>query len=166
VTPARRAAILVAAAAQWSLAAAASAPPACVLLLARVPLDAREPAFRVAFTHSVLGTPVEDRYVFRPGAAGWQAVLVEERWQGEGYGLPIAAAPGEALERDGAGWRLRLARVVDPLVVLTLPSQRMRVLVDGQPPLLLGSLGPPPPASVAMHAEGCADLPTPEKRPA
>ncbi|MBK9361199.1 MAG: DUF1850 domain-containing protein [Rubrivivax sp.] len=85
--------------------------------LARLPLDPAAPALRVAFTHSVLGTPVEDRYIFRHGAAGWRAVLVEERWQGEGYGLPIAASPGETLVRDGAGWRLTRDREVQPLVV-------------------------------------------------
>ncbi len=140
------------------------ATPACTLVLtehrsarvlARLPLDPATPALRVAFTHSVLGTPVEDRYVFRPGAGGWRAVLVEERWQGEGYGLPIAAGPGEALVRDGDGWRLTLQREVQPLVVLALPAQHMRVLIDGRPPLLLGSLGPPPPVSVAMTVEDC-----------
>jgi hypothetical protein len=44
------------------------------------------------FEHSVLGTPVEDRYRFTP--RGWRA-LVEERFDGEGYGLPHAAGPGE-----------------------------------------------------------------------
>jgi len=172
VKRARRAAILAAAA--LSTLAHAAPAPMCVLVLtehrsdrplARLPIGAPEPAFRVAFTHSVLGTPVEDRYVFQHAAEGWQAMLVEERWQGEGYGLPIAAGPGEVLERDGNGWRLRLARVVDPLVVLALPSQHMRVLVDGRPPLLLGSLGPPAPTSVAMRVEGCPDPPTPFKRP-
>ena len=124
--------------------------------LARLPLNPGSPTFRVAFTHSVLGTPVEDRYVLRRAGSGWQAVLVEERWQGEGYGLPVAAGPGERLERDGDGWRLSLARVVHPLVVRPLPAQGMRVLVDGRPPLVLGDLGPPPPTSVAMRAEGCA----------
>jgi len=184
VKPARRAAApvaVVAAVVAGGLAAAAvpavAAPPsqqqlraACTLVLsdhrsgsrlARVPLQAAAPgpSMRVAFTHSVLGTPVEDRYVFRPGPDGWQAVLVEERWQGEGYGLPIAAGPGERLERDGEGWRLQLARVVQPLVVLALPSQRMRVIVDGRPPILLGSLATPPPVSVAMRVEGCAAVP-------
>ncbi|MCP5272717.1 MAG: DUF1850 domain-containing protein [Burkholderiaceae bacterium] len=153
-------------------AAAAALPSvaasACTLVLAdhrsaqvlrEVPLDPSAPGLRVAFTHSVLGTPVEDRYVFRRVAGGWQAVLVEERWLGEGYGLPIAAGPGEQLVRDHSlgpgGWRLTLQRPVHPLVVLALPSQRMRVTVDGQAPILLGTLGPPAPTSVAMHVDGC-----------
>lgn len=51
--------------------------------LARAPLDAAAPALRVAFTHSVLGTPVEDHYRFRPDASGWRAHLVQERFEGE-----------------------------------------------------------------------------------
>jgi hypothetical protein len=121
--------------------------------LARLVLDPGRLHFRVAFTHSVLGTPVEDRYEFRPGPNGWRAVLVEERWQGEGYGLPIAAGPGETLSRDGDGWRLRLSRVVHPLVVRALPSQRMRVIVDDRAPLLLGSLGA---RAVEMRLEHCS----------
>lgn len=161
--PARRAALAAAA-----LAGASASTPACSLVvadhrdprvLARLPLDPASPAMRVAFTHSVLGTPVEDRYVFRHGARGWRAVLIEERWQGEGYGLPIAAGPGETLVRDDSlgpgGWRLNLQREVHPLVVMALPSQQMRVQIDGQAPLLLGSLGPPPPVSVAMTIDNC-----------
>ena len=124
--PQRRAVALVACCALLPMAA-----PACTLtladhrrgpVLARLPLDPTAPALRVAFTHSVLGTPVEDHYVFRHGASGWQAVLVEERWVGEGYGLPIAAGPGETLVRDHSlgsdGWKLTLQRPVHPLVVL------------------------------------------------
>lgn len=116
------------------LAAAASAG-ACELVLAehrggrellRVGLDGSQPEVRIAFEHSVLGTTVTDRYQFRP-----QPVLVEERFEGAGYGLPHAAAPGERLERDGDGWRLTLMRAVDPLVVRPLPAQRMRVLLPG-----------------------------------
>lgn len=123
-------------------------------VLARLPLPRppAAPGLRIAFTHSVLGTPVEDRYAFRHGAHGWHAVLVEERWQGQGYGLPIDTGPGETLARDPAfgadGWRLTLQRVVHPLVVRALPAQRMRVLVDGQPPLLLGTL-----AARAVHLQ-------------
>ena len=164
--PWRRAVAAVATAAAAALPSVAAT--ACTLVLAdhrsaqvlrEVPLDPSAPGLRVAFTHSVLGTPVEDRYVFRRVAGGWQAVLVEERWLGEGYGLPIAAGPGEQLVRDDSlgpgGWRLTLQRPVHPLVVLALPSQHMRVIVDGQAPILLGTLGPPAPTSVAMHVDGC-----------
>ena len=76
--------------------------------LMRLPLDPAKPRADVAFTHSVLGTPVLDRYVWRHSAQGWRAHLVEERFEGEGYGLPSAAGPGERLLRHGAGWRLLL----------------------------------------------------------
>ncbi len=120
--------------------------------LARLPLDSGSPTARIAFTHSVLGTPVADRYVWRHDGAAWRAHLVEERYEGEGYGLPNAAAPGETLVRDGAGWRLTLDRVVDPLVVLPLPAQRMRVATDGHAAVLLGSLTR---ASVDLRVSGC-----------
>jgi len=121
--------------------------------LARLPLAGARPEARVAFTHSVLGTPVADRYQWRHDGAGWRAHLVEERYEGDGYGLPNAAAAGETLVRTGAGWKLSLDRVVDPLVVLPLPAQRMRVAVEGRPPLLLGSLTR---VSVAFAVTGCA----------
>lgn len=84
------------------------------------------PQLRVAFTHSVLGTPVEDRYVWRGGA--WR--LVEERFEGQGYGLPHAAADGERLERDGAAWRLRLDREVQPLLIRAPAAAQMRLVLD------------------------------------
>lgn len=121
--------------------------------LARLPLDPVLPTMEIAFTHSVLGTPVRDRYEWREGTGGHYAVLVEERFEGEGYGLPHAAGPGESLVREAQGWRLRLQRPVDPLVVRPLPSQRMRVRVDGLPPLLLGDLGS---SSIHMQAQGCS----------
>jgi hypothetical protein len=142
------------------LAAAAPSASACELVLLehrsgrelqRVPLDAAEPAVRVAFEHSVLGTPVVDRYLFKP-----RAVLVEERFEGSGYGLPHGAGPGERLVRDRAenrdGWRLELQRTVHPLVVRPLPAQRMRLLLpDG--PLLLASLSID---AIELQARGCA----------
>jgi hypothetical protein len=87
-----------------------------------------EPSVRIAFEHSVLGTTVIDRYVFRP-----HTVLVEERFDGDGYGLPYAAAPGETLTHDGQGSRLELERVVHPLVVRPLPAQGMRLLLPSGP---------------------------------
>ncbi len=150
------------------LALATLAPgraPACELLLSehrsghlleRLPLPADGPAFDIAFTHSVLGTPVLDRYVWRGDALGGHAELVEELFEGEGYGLPAQAAEGETFERvrtaDGPRWRLRLKRVVHPLVVRPLPAQSMRVKVRGQPPVLLGRLTT---QAVLVQAQGC-----------
>ena len=145
-----------------ALLLAAAAAPACELVLsehrsarvlARLPLDAAAPAAQIAFTHSVLGTPVADHYVWRANAGTWRAHLIEERFEGAGYGLPQAAAEGQTLIRDGAGWRLQLDRVVHPLVVLPLPAQAMRVTVGAQPPLLLGGLST---RSIEMRVEGCA----------
>ncbi len=85
-----------------------------------------EPRLSVAFTHSVLGTPVEDRYVWRGGA--WR--LVEERFEGQGYGLPHAAGAGERLERDGEVWRLQLDRAVQPLLIRAPAAAQMRLVLD------------------------------------
>jgi hypothetical protein len=120
--------------------------------LQRLPLAAQAPRFEIAFEHSVLGTTVTDRYVARRDAAGaWRAHLIEERFRGEGYGLPHAAGAGERLQRDGDGWRLLLDRVVDPLVVRPLPAQRMRVRAEGGEQLL-GALSEGP---VALQVRGC-----------
>jgi hypothetical protein len=112
--------------------------------LARLALPPGQPAFDIAFTHSVLGTPVTDRYVWRQAAGGGRAHLVEEWFEGEGYGLPASAAPGETLSRvptpDGPRWRLQTDRPVHPLVVRPLPALHMRVLVAGHAPLPLGEL--------------------------
>ena len=149
----RRAALAVAClagAGAFSMAAAA-----CELVLSehrsgielhRLPLDAAAPEVRVAFEHSVLGTPVVDRYRFTP-----QAHLIEERFEGVGYGLPHAAGPGETLQRDGAGWLLRLDRAVQPLVVRPLPQQHMRlVLPGGEWPLAAFSM-----KAIQLTAQGC-----------
>jgi hypothetical protein len=137
------------------------AAPACELVLTehrsgqaliRLPLNPAQPAADVAFTHSVLGTPVLDRYVWRADPQGWRAHLVEERFEGEGYGLPSAPAPGEQMRRHGPGWRLLLDRVVDPLVVLPLPAQSMRLVLSDQREVLLGQLSQ---KSIEMRAENC-----------
>ena len=120
--------------------------------LGQLALDPVRPAADLAFTHSVLGTPVLDRYVWRAGPLGWRAHLVEERFEGEGYGLPSAAGPGERLLRDGAGWRLLLDRVVEPLVVLPLPAHSMRVVLNDGREVLLGQLSP---KSIEIRAENC-----------
>lgn len=118
--------------------------------LKRLPLNPQAPEVRIAFEHSVLGTTVIDRYRFTP-----TPLLVEEEFEGEGYGLPVAAAPGERLERLGPSrMRLSLQRPVDPLVVRALASPRMRLLLP-QGELLLASLGAP---AVALEALGCPAL--------
>jgi len=142
-------------------AAGSAAAGSCELVLAehrsgrellRLPFGADVPVAQVVFTHSVLGTPVTDRYEWRNDSGRWRAHLTEERFEGDGYGLPNAAAPGETLTRDGNGWRLRLDRVVDPLVVRPLPAQHMRVQVGDRPAVLLGALSQ---AAVVMHVEHC-----------
>jgi hypothetical protein len=157
VTSPRRAA--AGAAACCLLAAGAAPAAACEAVLRehrsgtelmRLPLDAAQPELRIAFEHSVLGTTVVDRYRFTP-----RPRLVEERFDGQGYGLPHAAGPGETLQRDGAGWRLMLDRAVDPLVVRPLPAQRMRiVLADRELPLATLSS-----AAIEIAARGCPPPP-------
>ena len=121
--------------------------------LTRLALDAKRPAARIAFTHSVLGTPVVDHYAWRADGAGrWRAHMVQEHYEGDGYGLPNAAGQGETLVRDGDGWRLYLDRVVHPLVVLPLPAISMRIVVGERPAVLLGTLSD---KSIDMRAEGC-----------
>lgn len=96
--------------------------------------------FDVSFTHSVLGTPVRDRYEFRWDRGQWRAFLIEEVHEGQGYGLPYGATEsGQQYERVGNGWRLTLNRLVDPLVQLPLPSQNIRLTMNGKS-VLLGDL--------------------------
>ena len=122
------------------------------IFLMRLPLNSMLPAAEIAFTHSVLGTPVLDRYVWRSEPKGWRAHLIEERFEGEGYGLPTQAAAGERLERYGSGSRLLLNRVVDPLVVLPLPAQSMRIVLPDHREFLLSHLSL---KSIEMRAENC-----------
>lgn len=124
-------------------------------LLAQLPLDPTRPLTQVAFTHSVLQTPVLDIYRWQPDGQGrWQAQLVEEHFEGQGYGLPHTAAEGERLVRQGNGWRLELSRKVDPLVVRPLPAQRMRLVRPHEPDLLLGTLST---QAIEMQAQGCPE---------
>jgi hypothetical protein len=102
-------------------------------VLAVLPFGGLHPgAFVVAFEHSVLGTTVEDHYVWRVSKSGFAAWLTEERFSGEGYGLPHVALAGERLEKYGNQWRLMTNRLVDPLVVRPLPAQRMRLVMNGK----------------------------------
>ncbi|MBM3384253.1 MAG: DUF1850 domain-containing protein [Betaproteobacteria bacterium] len=115
--------------------------------LSRWPLNPAAAEVRLAFEHSVLGTTVIDRYRFTP-----DAVLVEEEFEGEGYGLPAAPGPDEQLLREGKRQRLLLHRPVVPLTLRSVPSQRMRLLLP-QGEVLLASLGA---ASVTLEAVGCS----------
>jgi hypothetical protein len=114
--------------------------------LLRAPLPTRD--LRVAFVHSVLGTPVEDRYRWHDGH--WR--LIEERFEGAGYGLPHAAAAGERLLREGEATRLLLNRRVSPLVIRALPAQRMRVALDDGREWLLGELST---QAIELTADDC-----------
>ena len=106
----------------------------------RWPADQRPVQFEVSFTHSVLGTPVVDAYEFRWHEGQWRAFLTQETHEGEGYGLPYGATePGQVYERTAEGWRLFLNRMVDPLVQLPLPDQKVRLAMQGQS-VLLGDL--------------------------
>lgn len=109
-------------------------------------LDRAVPELALHFRHSVLGSPVEDRYRWHQGR--W--LLTEERFEGQGYGLPHGAGPGERLERHGAGWRLQLQRVVDPLVVR--PVRAMQLLRSGSEPLQLDLLSS---QGIEFQASGC-----------
>ena len=137
------------------------AAPACELVLTEhrsgtplqvLPLDATAPEARIAFEHSVLGTTVVDRYRFAPAA-----VLVEERFDGQGYGLPHTAGPGETLQRSGSGWLLHTRREVAPLVVRPLPQQRMRLLLGSREWLLADFSA----QAIELTARGCPASPSP-----
>jgi hypothetical protein len=114
--------------------------------LLRLPLDVAAPAARIAFEHSVLGTTVTDHYRFEP-----HAVLVQEDFEGSGYGLPHMAAAGETLQRRGDGWQLMLRREVQPLVVRPLPALRMRLELNGTTHLLGRLSG----EAIEINATGC-----------
>ena len=127
-----------------AVAGAASPAATCTLelsddrsgvLMRRVPVAQAEVV--VGFTHSVLGTPVRDRYVW----SGGQWRLVEERFEGAGYGLPHGAQPGEKLLREGNGWRLVTDRVIDPLVVRDVPGADMHIEAAGAGVWRLHELG-------------------------
>ncbi len=169
MTPARRAAL----AAGALLALCGTGAAACELVLSehrsglelmRLPLATGAaagqatpaPRMRLLFTHSVLGTPVEDRYEWRREGPAWQAHLVEERFEGQGYGLPDAAEAGQRLERDGAATRLHLDRRVHPLVVRPLPALGMRVVVDGVPPVAPVWLGSLSRQAIEFRVAACA----------
>lgn len=118
-------------------------------------LDVQAPRLALTFVHSVLGTPVEDHYRLQQGR--W--VLVAERFEGLGYGLPHQAGPGEQLVRDGEGWWLRLQRPVWPLVVR--PVQQVRLLRPGADPLELAALSQ---QAIELLPQGCGSEPSAARR--
>jgi len=142
---------------------AAQSPPekACYLTLtqhrtglplASILMQQRPVQFSVEFIHSVLGTRVSDLYEMRSDGKQWRAFLIEETFEGQGYGLPYGAtAPGERYERVGDGWRLTLNRVIDPLVQLPLPQQEID-LVWPIGRIRIASLSE---SSVRITLEGC-----------
>ena len=151
----RRAGALLAAVVSCAAAAPHTEPCELVLTehrsgreLRRLTLNPALPTVTVAFEHSVLATTVLDTYAFRP-----HAVLVEERFDGMGYGLPHAAGPDERLVREGDGWRLELQRDVLPLVVRPLPAQNMRLLLLAGAPLRLAELSS---QAIEIRSQGCA----------
>jgi len=112
--------------------------------LATMPLAGPPFLFDIAFTHSVLNTPVLDKYEWRAQPGGGQAWLLEEIFEGEGYGLPYDAQPGQHFRRvksaEGERWQLTLNRQVHPLVVPPVRSQQMRIEIEGLAPLMLEEL--------------------------
>ena len=122
------------------------------LALAKILMVHTPVRFSIEFTHSVLGTRVRDFYEMRLAEGRWQAHLIEERFEGQGYGLPYAATePGQRYERDANGWRLTLDRVIDPLVQLPLPEQKIDLVWPGGQ-LRIASLSQ---SSVLISLEGC-----------
>ncbi len=99
----------------------------------RWPINEQPPTFTVSFIHSVLGTAVVDRYEVRPVLGQWKSFLVEETFEGQGYGLPYGeTSPGERFERTAQGWRLVMNRLVDPLVQLPLASQNVELRLQNR----------------------------------
>lgn len=123
-------------------------------VLARWPAQPGQP-LAIRFTHSVLGTVVRDRYEMRRHRQDWRAHLVEESFEGEGYGLPHAAlGPGESLQREGGGWRLRLDRPVQPLVVRPTLEQDPWLEI-GMHAIRLLDMGR---SAMVLNLQGCAPL--------
>lgn len=122
------------------------------LVLASILMPDVPVRFSVEFIHSVLGTRVSDLYEMRFADGLWQAHLIEERFEGEGYGLPYGATEqGQRYERDAQGWRLTLDRVVDPLVQLPLPEQQVDLVWSGGR-IRIASVSQ---SSVRITLEGC-----------
>lgn len=105
---------------------------------------------QIAFTHSVLGSEVQDDYRWQNG----QWLLVQERFDGQGYGLPHHAAAGEQLTRDGQTSVLQLMRPVNPLVLRPLPMLNMRLRLNNGYTLVLAQLST---QAIELRALGCGE---------
>jgi hypothetical protein len=128
----------------------------------RVPLATPSPTFSLAFEHSVLGTTVRDRYEIRATVTGQTMWLVEERFSGEGYGLPHAAdGASEVLLRTDEGWLLKTNRLMDPLVVRPLRAQAMRLSVGTQTWLLADLAHTDSNAAIEFTPERCSKVSPP-----
>ncbi len=119
------------------LAAEARAAPACPVELvlrarpsgdelARTGLDAAG-SFALAFRHSVTLRTVVDRYRIEDGAI----VQLEQLFDAHGPGLPDAAGPGLAFEREGDRFRVRMHRPIDRLVLRPTAASENRLLAAG-----------------------------------
>ena len=115
-------------------AAAFGVRAACVVVassdgasLARIGVDDRDPAFRIAYVHSVTRTPVEERY----RVDGDRIVETEIRFVEHGPGLPTAPDAGGTFERRDGQFVVRGDRRLDTIV--------MRVHADQQPTLTAGT---------------------------
>jgi hypothetical protein len=118
----------------------------------RWPINEQPPTFTVSFIHSVLNTPVVDRYELRFVQGQWKSFLVEEAFEGQGYGLPYGeTSPGERYERTTQGWRLVMNRLVDPLVQLPLASQNVALSMQDRS-VRLADLSR---HSMRIEAQGC-----------
>lgn len=145
---------LVSSASSLALACGPAAALACTLVLRTHPqggelarFNLATPLFAVSFTHSVLNTQVTDFYEVR----GAHVKLVAERFEGDGYGLPATAQPGERLEREGGGSVLHTQRQVDPLLVRASRMQRT-TLHAGRTQLLADLYE----GAILIRPEGCA----------
>lgn len=98
------------------------------------------------------GTEVVDRYELRNG----RVVLVEESFEGEGYGLPSSLQPGEHISVQGDRTTLHTVRDVTPLAVRASHAQRTAVHVDAPHArtLILAELGE---IGVRFDPSGCGN---------
>jgi len=116
----------------WICVDAASA--ACVILappggppLAQVPIDDRDPVFRVTYMHSVTRTPVDDVYRVDHD----RIIETEIRFVRHGPGLPTAPDEGGAFERRDGAFVVLGRRSFETIV--------MRVHRDQRPTLHFGA---------------------------